>query len=67
MLRFRNLVQDALGILRVFHGVDFPTRLFGRPCEKGGLAKWLGYMDKYILFPVASLAQLSGIKRKFRM
>jgi len=37
----------------------------GRISQKGGLAKWLGYVDKYILFPPRLALRLSGIERKF--
>jgi len=65
MLRFRNLLQSRL------ESSGFPTEsiapggYLGRILPKGGLAKWLGYIDKYILFPPVLALQLSGLKRKY--
>ena len=65
MLRFRNMIQERL----IASGFDtesiFPQGYLGPRMKKGGLAKWLGYIDKYILFPLALARKLGRIKRKF--
>jgi len=65
MLRFRNLIQDRLESAGYATESIFPRGYFGFFVEKGPLAKWLGYVDKYILFPPGLALQFSGIKRKF--
>jgi glycosyltransferase involved in cell wall biosynthesis len=52
MLRFANLLHDEL----IAQGVDAETWrpspiLGGRRTSNGGLTKWLGYADKYLLYP----------------
>ena len=65
MLRFRDLIRARL------ESRGFPTEsicpgsYFGHILRKGVLAKWLGYIDKYILFPPVLALRLSRIKRKF--
>jgi len=65
MLRFRNLIQDRLESDGYVTESIFPRGYFGFIVQKGPLAKWLGYVDKYILFPPVLALQLSGIKRKY--
>ena len=65
MLRFRNLVQARLESSGFTTESIFPRGYLGRIAQKGGLAKWFGYIDKYILFPLGLAMQLSAIKRKF--
>jgi glycosyltransferase involved in cell wall biosynthesis len=65
MLRFRNLIQAGLESSGFPTESIFPRGYLGRILQNGFLAKWLGYIDKYILFPPALARQLAGIKRKF--
>jgi glycosyltransferase involved in cell wall biosynthesis len=65
MLRFRDLIQTRLESLGYCTESIFPQACLGRISQKGGLAKWLGYVDKYILFPPRLALRLSGIERKF--
>ena len=65
MLRFRNLIQTQLESGGFSTESIFPQGFFGRIPQKGVLAKWLGYIDKYILFPPSLALRLSRIKRKF--
>jgi glycosyltransferase involved in cell wall biosynthesis len=66
MLRFRNLIQTELQA-RDYEVISiFPRGVFGRLQEKGPLAKWLGYVDKYLLFPLELALHLFRIKREFR-
>jgi len=65
MLRFRNLMQGRL------ESGGFPTEsisprgCLGLVLQNGAGAKWLGYIDKYILFPPALAWRLSRIKQKY--
>lgn len=65
MLRFRNLVQERLDAAGYTTISIAPTGRFGTLAKKGAAAKWLGYVDKYILFPLSISAQLSSLKSKF--
>jgi glycosyltransferase involved in cell wall biosynthesis len=65
MLRFRNLIQSRLESRGFPTKSIFPRAYFGRILPRGVLAKWLGYIDKYILFPPGLAMRLSRIKRKF--
>lgn len=65
MLRFGNLIQTRLESSGFATESISPRGYLGRILKKGTLAKWLGYIDKYILFPPGLALRLSGIKRKF--
>jgi glycosyltransferase involved in cell wall biosynthesis len=66
MLRFLKLVQTQLES-RGFTTIPIsPQGYLGFLQKKGSLAKWLGYIDKYIFFPFGLAAQLVAIKRRFR-
>jgi glycosyltransferase involved in cell wall biosynthesis len=62
MLRFRNLIQSRLEAAGYGTESIFPRGYFGALVPKGALAKWLGYVDKYILFPTGLSRQLERIK-----
>lgn len=52
MQRFANMLQD--GLVKLGHQVRLlrPEPFFGRLSLSGnGLGKWLGYVDKFLLFP----------------
>lgn len=66
MLRFRNLIQTRLESSGFLTESIFPQGHLGRMRSKGGVAKWLGYIDKYILFLPALALKLSGLRRKYR-
>jgi glycosyltransferase involved in cell wall biosynthesis len=51
MLRFRDLVESRLTAAGYTTESVFPQGYLGTVMRKGPLAKWLGYIDKYILFP----------------
>jgi glycosyltransferase involved in cell wall biosynthesis len=65
MLRFRNLIQERLSAAGYEIESLFPRGYFGSLIRKGPLAKWLGYVDKYILFPTALARELGRIKEKY--
>ena len=65
MLRFRNLVQARLESGGFVTESIFPRGYLGGILQKGGLAKWLGYIDKYILFPLELALRLAAIKQKY--
>ena len=65
MLRFRNLVQERLQAAGYTIESIFPSGFFGTLVKRGSLAKWLGYLDKYILFPIGLGGQLARIKSKY--
>ena len=65
MLRFRDLMQARLESLGFSTESICPRAYLGRILQKGVGAKWLGYIDKYILFPPGLAMRLSRIKRKF--
>jgi len=65
MLRFRNLIQSQMESAGYLIESIFPRGYLGRILQKGGLAKWLGYIDKYIFFPFVLALRLSGLKRKY--
>jgi glycosyltransferase involved in cell wall biosynthesis len=65
MLRFRDLLQTRLESGEFLTESIFPWGYFGRVLQKGFLAKWLAYIDKYILFPPGLALRLARIKRKY--
>ncbi len=65
MLRFKSLVQAGLESDGFITESISPGGYFGCLRRKGALAKWLGYIDKYILFPPVLALRLSRIRRKF--
>jgi glycosyltransferase involved in cell wall biosynthesis len=64
MLRFRNLLQEQLTAAGFVTESIFPRGYVGGLAPKGGLAKWLGYVDKYIFFLPALASRLSAIRQK---
>jgi glycosyltransferase involved in cell wall biosynthesis len=65
MLRFRNLLQERLEAAGFGVESIFPRGVVGHMMPKGSLAKWLGYIDKYILFPTTLARQLEALKKKY--
>lgn len=65
MLRFRNLIHARLESSGFPAESIFPRGRLGQVLQKGAGAKWLGYFDKYVLFPVELGRRLSGIKARF--
>ena len=65
MLRFRDLMQTRLESAGFSTELISPRGYLGRILQEGTLAKWLGYIDKYIFFPPGLALRLSLIKRKF--
>jgi glycosyltransferase involved in cell wall biosynthesis len=65
MLRFRDLIQARLESRGFSTESIFPRGYVGRILHKGVPAKWLRYIDKYILFPPGLAMRLSRIRRKF--
>lgn len=52
MARFVSVLAEHLGTLGMTVEVAFPEAVFGRVLPAtGGLGKWLGYVDKFLLFP----------------
>ena len=52
MLRFGAMLEAGLTARGHEVRVVRPRKVFGRRAS-GGLAKWLGYLDKYVVFPRA--------------
>ena len=65
MLRFRNLVQECLDSSGYTTESIFPKGYLGKIAQSGFWAKWFGYIDKYILFPLGLALQLWTIQRKY--
>ncbi len=65
MLRFLDLIQSQLKTRGFLTESISPQGYLGRLARKGTLAKWLGYIDKYILFPPVLARRLSRIKREY--
>jgi glycosyltransferase involved in cell wall biosynthesis len=65
MLRFRDLVQSRLNATGYITASIFPKGHLGRLVAKGGVGKWLAYVDKYLLFPAGLGAQLSALRSKY--
>ena len=65
MLRFRNLIQARLESLGFVTESIFPRGYLGCILQKGAVAKWIRYIDKYILFPPGLALRLSRIKGKY--
>jgi glycosyltransferase involved in cell wall biosynthesis len=65
MLRFRDLVEDRLRAAGFSTESISPRGFLGRLVRRGGPAKWLAYVDKYILFPPGLAWRLAGIKRRY--
>jgi glycosyltransferase involved in cell wall biosynthesis len=65
MLRFRDLIQSRL--LADGYTVEslYPEGHFGQLAGRGGAGKWLGYLDKYIIFTAGLLGQFSRIREKY--
>ena len=51
MLRFATLLQRELAARGHFVTLLQPRPVFGSKTSGNGFAKWLGYIDKFILFP----------------
>jgi len=67
MLRFRDLIQTRLESSGFSTESIFPRGYLGRIVQKGLFAKWLGYIDKYILFPPGSRCGFRGSNENFRI
>ena len=65
MLRFRNLVQAQLVAAGFAVESIFPRGYMGLIVRRGPLAKWFGYLDKYIFFPLGLARCLTRLKRKY--
>jgi glycosyltransferase involved in cell wall biosynthesis len=59
MERFSALLRQGLCAAGVEAEMITPQPFFGNLLRSGGLAKWLGYIDKYILFPFQLRKRLS--------
>lgn len=65
MLRFRDLVRDGLTARGCAVESIFPKGVLGGLLKGGTAAKWLGYVDKYIIFPLDLLGQFSRLREKY--
>ena len=54
MLRFAKMLQQGFEAAGIACSTWFPNIIFGRLVEStlNGKGKWLGYIDKYILYPI---------------
>ena len=64
MLRFRNLIEARLTAAGYTTESIYPQGYFGMMLRQGPLAKWLGYLDKYILFPTKLAGALGQFAEK---
>jgi glycosyltransferase involved in cell wall biosynthesis len=64
MLRFRDLVQGGLAADGFEVASIFPECRVGPASGKGPGAKWLGYVDKYLLFPLRFGSLLAALKAR---
>ena len=65
MLRFRDLLQSGLEAEGVTTESIFPEGRLGRIFNRGLVGKWMGNIDKYLLFPLGLESRLSAIQRKY--
>jgi len=65
MLRFRDLLQCGLEANGYTVESVYPEGYLGHLAQKGSAAKWLGYLDKYIIFPLGLLSQFSHLREKY--
>jgi glycosyltransferase involved in cell wall biosynthesis len=65
MLRFRDLLQRSLESRRFLVESISPPGFLGCLAKTGSLAKWLGYIDKYIFFPPALAFKLLKVRKKY--
>jgi glycosyltransferase involved in cell wall biosynthesis len=65
MLRFRDLMQARLTTDGYTVEAIAPEGHLGPLATGGGAAKWLGYVDKYVIFPLGLLGQSSRIREKY--
>jgi glycosyltransferase involved in cell wall biosynthesis len=65
MLRFHDLMQARLEADGYTVVAIAPEGRVGLLSRRGALAKWLGYVDKYILFPLGLSRQFATVKEKF--
>ena len=65
MLRFALLLDSAFCNAKVSSEIWWPTVLFGRYTKttNNGFGKWLGYFDKYIVFPIILKRRIKHIKK----
>jgi glycosyltransferase involved in cell wall biosynthesis len=65
MLRFANLMLSQLQSAGFVTELISPRGYFGALVQKGPLAKWTAYVDKYILFPPGLALRLRRINGKY--
>ena len=63
MLRFAGLLEAELGKAGISVEVIRPQAFFGR-LKRGatGIGKWLGYIDKFLIFPLALINKLRRLR-----
>ena len=62
MQRFATMMTDGLRAAGIAVELLIPPPCFGRLKKSGtGLGKWLGYIDKFLLFPILLRSKLSTI------
>jgi glycosyltransferase involved in cell wall biosynthesis len=65
MLRFADLVRGRLERMGYDVETVAPGGVLGHLAGKGALAKWLGHVDKYILFPFGLGGRLLAVAHKY--
>jgi glycosyltransferase involved in cell wall biosynthesis len=65
MLRFHDLMKDRLRADGYTVESIAPRGVVGPLAPKGGAAKWLGYVDKYIVFTLELLGIVSRLREKY--
>ena len=62
MLRFHGMIQSGLEADGYATESIFPRARVGGAVSKGPLGKWLGYVDKFLLFPIGLAGELARLK-----
>lgn len=66
MLRFGNMLNDGFLAKGLHSEIWYPTVFFGKLVNSTnqGFKKWIGYLDKYIIFPIVLFVKLR--QRKYQ-
>jgi len=65
MLRFAEMLRSGLAATGCTVEVIAPPSIFGRfVSTRGSLGKWIGYIDKYLLFPFLMRRKIAAIRRR---
>lgn len=64
MLRYADLLEQGLRTAGIEVETIYPTIFFGRlGAAPTGLGKWIGYLDKYLLFPILLRRRINSLPK----